>query len=345
MIHDSADIAVLHVSKTKSVVRFKQKLKKHMNGGRMKKARLQWHVGFCAAMRTELEKYAENLEVISEYNLTKKPLQLDLLIVRKRGGPEYANNGPERGGNPGILGRLLSEHTLFEYKGPGDSLEIDDFYKVMAYAGLYKYMAKDTNRILPEQISVVFVVTQKPVNLLKHLEKYYKIKERELQKHVFILEGPVLFRSYLVIAGKGSDGNQDFPWLNALTGNLTEKDKGFVRKMLDVYGEQKDSDREAVMDLFLRANEQIVNEIKEEHTMCQALLELMAPEIEAAKKAAAIEGMAKGIAEGKAEGESSHAYTVVKNMFARGFSAEDAAGIAEVKLEQVVQWFAEWSRQ
>ncbi|MDO5407140.1 MAG: hypothetical protein Q4F28_07415 [Eubacteriales bacterium] len=319
----------------------------------MKSERLQWHVGFCAAMRTELEQHADELEFINEYSLTKKPLQPDLLIIRKHGAEnpgamtcgsdQHRKSAEDSGGLQG----LLAKHTLFEYKGPDDTLGIDDFYKVMAYAGLYKYLSKGENSIKVEEMSVVFVVSKRPLKLLKHLEKYYKIRLVELEQNVYRLEGPVLFTSYLVIAGRGALGNPGFPWLNALNKGLTERDRDYVRAMLDGYAEQKDSDRDAVIDLLIRANESFVNEIKEENRMCQALLDLMAPEINEAKRLAALEGRQEGMLQGRQEGMQQGAKDksclVVRNMFARGYSAEDASGIAEVPLEQVKQWFAEWS--
>lgn len=48
---------------------------------------------------------------------------------------------------------------------------------------------------------------------------------------------------------------------------------------------------------------------------------------------------------GERQGQANRASTVVRNMFARSFSAEDAGGIAEVELEEVNQWLAEWSGQ
>lgn len=43
----------------------------------------QWHPAFCSAMRLELREDKEFLEYFNEYNLNTKPLQIDLLIIKK----------------------------------------------------------------------------------------------------------------------------------------------------------------------------------------------------------------------------------------------------------------------
>lgn len=43
----------------------------------------QWHPAFCSAMRLELIEDEAYLDYQSEYNLNTKPLQIDLLIVKK----------------------------------------------------------------------------------------------------------------------------------------------------------------------------------------------------------------------------------------------------------------------
>ena len=45
--------------------------------------KLQWHPAFAAALRIELEEELSRLDIREEFQLTKKPLQMDVLIVRK----------------------------------------------------------------------------------------------------------------------------------------------------------------------------------------------------------------------------------------------------------------------
>lgn len=43
----------------------------------------QWHPGFAAAIRMELKDNKDDLIFEEEYLLSKKPLQMDMLIVKK----------------------------------------------------------------------------------------------------------------------------------------------------------------------------------------------------------------------------------------------------------------------
>ena len=48
----------------------------------MKKRPLQWHPAFQAVLQIELMEDREFLRFLEEYNLTKKPLQIDTLIIK-----------------------------------------------------------------------------------------------------------------------------------------------------------------------------------------------------------------------------------------------------------------------
>lgn len=47
----------------------------------MTEKRLQWHPAFQAALQIELMEDREFLQFYDEYNLSKKPMQMDTLII------------------------------------------------------------------------------------------------------------------------------------------------------------------------------------------------------------------------------------------------------------------------
>jgi len=53
----------------------------------------------------------------------------------------------------------------------------------------------------------------------------------------------------------------------------------------------------------------------------------------------AIRGM---IEDGRMEGRKEKAYQTAKNMYARGFSAQDTSALLEESLETVEEWFKSW---
>ena len=85
--------------------------------------KIQWHPAFYAATELELQANIEQLELKREYNLSKEPIRIDLLIIKEK-KIEIKNE----------IGHLLRKYNVIEYKSPEDNLSIDDFYKTLGYA-------------------------------------------------------------------------------------------------------------------------------------------------------------------------------------------------------------------
>lgn len=58
-------------------------------GNSMEDIKIQWHPGFVAAMGLELMEDRDGLIFQKEYNLNTKPLEVDLLIIRKDASQKY----------------------------------------------------------------------------------------------------------------------------------------------------------------------------------------------------------------------------------------------------------------
>lgn len=52
----------------------------------MEELKIQWHPAFCSAMELILKEDRDHLEFIREYNLNTKPLEVDLLVIKKPAG-------------------------------------------------------------------------------------------------------------------------------------------------------------------------------------------------------------------------------------------------------------------
>ena len=83
----------------------------------MQEVKLQWHSAFTSALRIELEENVDNLLIEEEHLLGKKPMQIDVLIVKKDVGIRIRKN----------IGRIFRKHNIIEYKSPEDYLSINDF--------------------------------------------------------------------------------------------------------------------------------------------------------------------------------------------------------------------------
>ena len=63
-----------------------------------------------------------------EYTLSKKPMVMDALIMKKKSDSPIKKN----------IGHLFRRYNIVEYKSPEDYLSVNDFYKVYGYACLYQ---------------------------------------------------------------------------------------------------------------------------------------------------------------------------------------------------------------
>ncbi|MBR3316795.1 MAG: hypothetical protein IKG21_03085 [Atopobiaceae bacterium] len=50
-----------------------------------------WHPGFLGAMELEFREYRRSLDFDDEHTLSKEPLRIDLLIIKKEKGVAIAN--------------------------------------------------------------------------------------------------------------------------------------------------------------------------------------------------------------------------------------------------------------
>lgn len=122
---------------------------------------LQWHPAFCSAVRLELRANRADLEFENEYNLSRKPLQIDLLVVKKSVDTAIQND----------IGKIFSRNNIMEFKSPQDGLNINDYFKVLAYACLYKAEGETITDLDCSDVTVSFVRDTKPVKLIQALEK------------------------------------------------------------------------------------------------------------------------------------------------------------------------------
>lgn len=119
----------------------------------MSDTKIQWHPGFISAMNLELCENRTDLIYEKEYNLNSKPLEIDLLVIKKHRNVEIINE----------IGKLFRGHNIMEYKSPKDELNIDTFYKSGAYASLYKAYGESVDKRTADDITVSIVRQSRPI--------------------------------------------------------------------------------------------------------------------------------------------------------------------------------------
>ena len=183
----------------------------------MKDTKIQWHPGFVAAMNLEFAKDREGLIFEKEYNLNTKPLEIDLLVIRKDSSVRISNE----------IGILFKGHNIMEYKSPEDSLDIDDFYKAGAYASLYKSYGRTTDAVRADDVTVSLVREAKPEGLFRYFKEHSYSVSNPYQG-IYYIEGNVLFPTQIVVT-KELDGDSH-TWLKSLSNTL---EKAEMRELLE----------------------------------------------------------------------------------------------------------------
>lgn len=245
----------------------------------MKETKIQWHSAFVSAMNLDLGSDRDDLIFEKEYNLNTKPLEIDLLVIKKADSVQIASE----------IGKLFKGHNIMEYKSPEDHLDIDTFYKTLAYACLYKSYGKTVDAIKAEDITISILREVKPLELFRYLEGH-GCKVTKAYGGIYYVEGKTWFPTQIVVTG---ELDQDAHiWLKGLSGNL---EKGDIQKMMAERNHMTEkADREladSVLEVSISANRQIVEELIGDESMYEALMEIMEPRI----KQKIVEERKKGI--------------------------------------------------
>lgn len=231
---------------------------------------IQWHPGFYGAAELELISNKGDLEFQREFNLGKEPLRMDLLIIKKLADVEIKNE----------IGHIFKKYNVIEYKSPDDSLSIDDYYKTVGYACLYKGLGEVINQIPAEELTVSIFREGYPRELFEAL-KMSGLKVEERYSGIYYISGHILFDTQIVVTGRLD--KETHRSLRVLSGKAHVDD---VRAFIEVASRMTDpGDRnniDAVLQVSVSANQELYEEIRRNSVMCEALRELMKDEIKGA---------------------------------------------------------------
>ena len=268
----------------------KNQQEKNQQENQKKSQKLQWHPAFCSALRLELLEDAENLEFTDEFQLTEKPLQIDCTVVKVKKDCKIKNE----------IGKIFRKHNIFEYKSPMDELNIDTFYKAVAYACLYKVLPNHVDEIQAEEITITLIRDRKPVKLLGELEKSGYGYKKEAAG-IYYVNG-AMFPMQII---ESSELDVDMHvQLKALTNHLEESlMRQYLLQVSTFEGREKNL-ADIVLQVIVNSNMEKVREWKgSEQTMCEALRVLMKEELKEERVAGLREGRLEGQREGQREGQ------------------------------------------
>ncbi len=278
----------------------------------MNDTEIQWHLGFVAAMELELMEYSSKLYFQSEHNLSKKPLQIDLLVIKKE-DVDITNK----------IGRIFKKYNIMEYKSPDDSLNIDIFYKVQAYAALYKSDGKTVDEKKADDITVSIVRERKPIKLFKTMENM-DINIEMPYEGIYYIKSGVLFTTQVILTGELPD--MEHAWIKSLSYKIEFTDlKKLIYTIRGLKGEHERELADAVIDVTLKANKDLLEELRGDEEMSGVLMELAEPWIQEGRQEGRQEGIREGIIRGAVDVLKSlgHSDEEIKTVIMRKYDLSD----------------------
>ena len=241
----------------------------------MSDIKIQWHPGFVAAMDLELAANRADLVYEKEYNLNTKPLEIDLLVIKKDKDVRTANE----------IGWIFRGYNILEYKSPDDSLDIDAFYKAGAYAGLYKAYGGVSDERKADDITVSLIRESRPDGLFEYFQRH-NIRTTNPYRGIYYVLDAVLFPTQIIVSREMD--RKSHTWLKALSGKMKKQDMKELLEKIEAIKLTFDRElADSVLEVSIRVNRRAVEELREDGSMCQALLEIMEPEINKIKDDAA----------------------------------------------------------
>lgn len=249
----------------------------------------------------------------------RKPLQIDLLIIEKNKNIRIKNQ----------IGHIFRQNNIIEYKSPGDSMSIDDFYKATAYACMYKALGEKVDAVSANELTISMMRESYPAGMIATLKRQ-GIKIEKMYDGIYYLKN-FFIPTQIVVTKELSQGLHNS--FRVLSRNVDEKDiETFLKDAEGYIGKSEKSDADAVLQVSMSANYELYEKVRRDNTMCEALRRLMKDEIEEALDAAKQEGSVEGHIQ--AQRETSMALAKM------GMAVENIATAVNASIEQVQSWIS-----
>ena len=230
--------------------------------------KIKWHPAFYGAAELELQENINELEIIPEYNLIKEPIRIDLLILKDKKKSTSIKNE---------IGHIMRTYNIIEYKSPDDGMTVDDFYKTLGYACLYKGYGESVNQIPIDEITISLFREVYPREMFKALEKS-GLEISEQYPGIYYITGNIPVPAQVIVTSRLSPENHSSLRILSVKADKADVER-FLRyaRLLSNQGDRNNVD--AVLQASVSANFELYEEVRRDSVMCEALQELMKDEI------------------------------------------------------------------
>ena len=231
---------------------------------------IQWHPGFYGAAELEFLSNKGDLEFQREYNLSKEPIRMDLLIIKKLADVRIKNE----------LGHIFKKYNVVEYKSPDDALSIDDYYKTVGYACLYKRLGETVDQIPADELTISIFRESYPREMFEAM-KNLGMEIKEYYPGIYYISGKQTLFDTQIVVTKQLD-KETHRTLRVLSKHVREEDvRAFVKRAAKISEPGDRNNVDAVLQVSVSANKELYEAIRRcDKVMCEALRELMKEDFE-----------------------------------------------------------------
>jgi len=267
---------------------------------------IQWHPAFLEALQMELDEYRHALQFIPEHQLTTKPLRIDLVIIKKTADIPIRKN----------IAAIFRSVNILEYKSPGISLGVKGFYHAYAYACLYQSL----NPVEMSGLTLTFVKSGYPRELIRHLEEERKYAVEETLPGIYSVKGDIV---PIQIVDNRRLSEAENLWLKELDNLLGAEQIQRLTKEVERLGNA--ARLKAYLHVIAQANPKSLQEAYEMSDIALTLDKVLEE----------VGFTARMEAKAEARGGEERAVEIARNMLNSGFSAEQTAALSGLDVERV----------
>ncbi len=197
-------------------------------------------------------------------------IRMDLLIIKKLADVWIENE----------LGHIFKKYNVAEFKSPDDALSIDDYYKTVGYACLYKGLGETVDQIPANELTISIFRESYPREMFEAM-KNLGMEIKEQYPGIYYISGKQALFDTQIVVTKQLD-KETHRTLRILSKHVREEDvRAFVEKAVQMSEPGDRNNVDAVLQVSVSANKEIYEAIRRcDKVMCEALRELMKDDLE-----------------------------------------------------------------
>lgn len=224
----------------------------------------------------------------------------------------------------------MRKYNIIEYKSPKDELNIDDYYKTVGYACLYKGYGENVDIIPADELTVSLFRARHPQKFMNQLKADGNTIE-QVRPGIYYVTGNVLFPTQIVVTQELTPELHSA--LRILTDSAKREDvERFLNESREYKSQGERNDIKSVLEASVDANKQLYDEIRR----CSGMGTLD-EWLDEAERKGEVRGISQGISQGELQGKEKKQRQVIFNMYRDNFTLQQIARVVDLSIDAVKQ--------